>query len=325
MNFKYWKFLFFNMLIFSIILSISSYSWYSMWIGLEINMMSIIPLMNNSKNMMNTESAIKYFSSQIIASTMLLFSIIMMSNNLINNNSLIIMINSALLMKLGSAPFHFWFPEVMEGQKWNICLILLTLQKMIPFMILNYNMNLPMFFTIIILLNMMISMFLGLNQVSIRKIITYSSINHIGWMISIMMFSTMTWMLYFLIYSITMLIFSLLMNYYNIYTMNQLIKFNMNMNFKLIIIFMFFSMAGLPPFIGFMPKWLTIQLMIYNNHYLLPSVMVIITLFTMFYYIRLMISSLIFSSFKTLTFKPNFFMNLNLLLLCFLPLMMMMM
>nr|ALO70439.1 NADH deshydrogenase subunit 2 [Carpelimus bilineatus] len=317
--------MFFNMLMFSIILSISSYSWYSIWLGLEINLMMMIPLMNNSKNIMNTESSIKYFSSQVIASTMLLFSIIMMSNNLINYYSLILLLNSALLMKLGSAPFHFWFPEVMEGQKWNICLIILTLQKIIPFMILNYNMNLPMFFSSIIFMNMMISMFLGMNQISIRKIITYSSINHIGWMISIMIFSKMTWMLYFIIYFMTMMIFAMTMNLYNIYSMNQLIKINLNMNFKLIIMFMFFSMAGLPPFIGFMPKWMTIQLMIYNNNYLLPSVMVIITLFTMFYYIRLMMSSLMFSSFNEKNFKPYFLMNLNLLLLCLLPLMMLMM
>nr|WON65991.1 NADH dehydrogenase subunit 2 [Carpelimus sp. 1 HFZ-2023b] len=325
MNFKYWKLLFFNMLMFSIMMSISSNSWLSMWIGLEINMMSIIPLMNNSKNMMNTESSIKYFSSQVIASTMLLFSIIIMSNNLMNPLSMNIMISSALLMKLGSAPFHFWFPEVMEGQKWNLCLILLTLQKIIPFSILAYNMNIPVFFTIIILMNMMISMFLGLNQTSMRKIITYSSINHIGWMISIMLYSKPIWLLYFMIYLFTMMIFTMMMNLYNIYSMNQLIKINMNMNFKLMIIFMFFSMAGLPPFIGFMPKWMTIQMLILNNNYLLPSVMVMITLFTMYYYVRLMISTLIFSTFKIKTFKTNLLMNMNLFLLCSLPLFMMMM
>nr|YP_010987624.1 NADH dehydrogenase subunit 2 [Oxytelus finitimus]WON66043.1 NADH dehydrogenase subunit 2 [Oxytelus finitimus] len=292
MNFKYWKLMFIITLIMSIIITVSTFSWLTMWIGLEINMLCIIPLMNNTKNMYMTESSLKYFIVQAMASSMFLFSMIMMS---LNNNMLIIMImNSALLIKIGSAPFHFWFPEIMEGQKWPMCFIMLTFQKISPMMLLNYNMNLPLFFMIIIILNMLISAMMGLNQVSLRKILTFSSINHIGWMITSIFIMKMTWLLYFMIYLFILLNIVSILSQFKIYYMKQMINLPMNSIFKMLFILNFFSLGGLPPFIGFLPKWMTIQLMI-NIHPVLLFMMTTMTLLTLYYYIRLMMPSLLLS------------------------------
>nr|WON66082.1 NADH dehydrogenase subunit 2 [Anotylus sp. 'Oxytelopsis' 1 HFZ-2023b] len=322
MNFKYWKLLFFMILWMSIMVTVSTYSWFTMWIGLEINMMSIIPLMNYSKNMYMTESSLKYFIVQAMASSLFLLSIILMSIYLMKLKIMLIM-TSALLIKIGSAPFHFWFPEVMEGQLWTMCFNLLTIQKISPFMLLNYNMNFPYFFSIIIIMNMIISALLGLNQISLRKILTFSSINHISWMLSSIMIMKTIWIFYFLIYMITLTNMIYLFNNFNIFYIKQMIKLNFSLNMKLIIMMNFFSMGGLPPFIGFLPKWLTIQMMINYNFTFLMFIMVSLTLFTLFYYTRLMTSSMLF--FKTMKFS-NFFMNnpiifINLLNMIFLPLM----
>nr|YP_010987559.1 NADH dehydrogenase subunit 2 [Anotylus hirtulus]WON65965.1 NADH dehydrogenase subunit 2 [Anotylus hirtulus] len=322
MNFKYWKLLFYSMLLISIIITISTFSWLNMWIGLEINMLSIIPLMNYSKNMFMSESSLKYFIIQAMASSLLLFSILLMMIYTMNNKIMLLM-NSALLMKIGSAPFHFWFPEVIEGQLWSMCFNLFTIQKISPFMLLNYNMNSPYFFSMIIILNMLVSALMGLNQISLRKILTFSSINHIGWMISSMMFLKMIWIMYLLIYIFTLMNMIYLLNNFNIYYIKQLIKINLPLNFKLIMMMNFFSMGGLPPFIGFLPKWLTIQIMINNNFTLLMSMMVILTLFTLFYYTRTMMTSLMM--FKPLNYN-NFYMNnwiiyINMLNMLLLPMM----
>nr|AML25601.1 NADH dehydrogenase subunit 2 [Staphylinidae sp. BMNH 1274668] len=304
MNFKYWKFLFMMMMVMSMMISISSFSWFGMWIGLEINMMSIIPLMS-SKNILNTESTMKYFITQSIAATIIITMIIMFSNYY--SNITIMILNFALLMKLGSAPTHFWFPEVMEGQSWFMCFMLLTIQKITPFMILSYNLNSTLFFMIIITLNMIISMMMGLNQISMRKIMTFSSINHIGWMMSSIMMNKNVWMIYMTIYILMTLNLIYILNNMKIFYFNQFFTIKLNFNNKLMIILVFFSMMGLPPFIGFFPKWLVIQLLMLNSNFIIISIMIMLTLFTMFYYLRIMITTLMFMSYN----NTNFTMNKN--------------
>ena len=72
-----------------------------------------------------------------LASAVLLFAIILflLENNLLinldNSYSRIIIISS-LLLKRGTAPFHFWFPNVIEGLSWINSLILITWQKIAP-------------------------------------------------------------------------------------------------------------------------------------------------------------------------------------------------
>ena len=59
-----------------VLLSVSSNSWLWAWIGLEINLISFIPLMSNVKNMYNTEASLKYFIVQVLASATLLFTVV---------------------------------------------------------------------------------------------------------------------------------------------------------------------------------------------------------------------------------------------------------
>nr|YP_009441734.1 NADH dehydrogenase subunit 2 [Silvanus bidentatus]AOY39279.1 NADH dehydrogenase subunit 2 [Silvanus bidentatus] len=314
--------MFFSSLMISIFISISSNSWLGIWMGLEINMLSIIPLMNNTKNMYMTESSMKYFITQAMASTIILMSIILMMSNFMVNNFMLILINSSLLTKMGSAPFHFWFPEVMEGQLWSLCFTLLTIQKIIPLSILNLNLNLNLFLYFIIIFNMLISAIMGLNQTSLRKILTYSSINHIGWMIASMMFLKMIWISYFLIYSFISFNLIFMFNIFNTFYFKQLFKFlNFSYLMKLIFMMNFFSLGGLPPFLGFLPKWLTIQSMIFNGMEFLIVIMVILTLITLFYYMRLTFSTLMLSTneiFKLPNYKIYWINFLNFSSLIFL-------
>nr|ANJ70316.1 NADH dehydrogenase subunit 2 [Athous haemorrhoidalis] len=292
--------MFFTIIVLSTLISISSYSWLGMWLGLEINLLSIIPLMQNQKNILSTESSIKYFIVQAIASTIILASIIVMmiSKNIPMNleisNLTILTMNSALLTKMGMAPFHFWFPEVMEGLNWMNCLLILTWQKITPMVLLMYNMKFIMFLTMIIVLSMIISGIMGVNQVSLRKILTYSSINHMGWMISTMIIFQTIWMSYFMIYTIISINLVLILKTFNVFFLNQLYQsLNNNIMPKLFFIMNFLSLSGIPPFLGFMPKWLTIQALLFKNMVFLPTVMIIFTIIMIFMYIRITISTLL--------------------------------
>nr|ARH54520.1 NADH dehydrogenase subunit 2 [Ocypus ophthalmicus] len=295
---KFYKFLFLSSLMIGSMISISASSWMGMWMGLEINLLSIIPLMNSNKNLFSSEASLKYFITQALASTILLFSIILLSNNifLINQikSNILLIFNSALLTKVGAAPFHFWLPEITEGLSWLNCLILLTWQKIAPMIILMYNMEFSEFFFLIIIFSMLISGIMGFNQTSIRKILAYSSINHIGWMISSMFTLETIWFYYFLIYTLISLNIILIFHILNIFYLKQLfVSMNGNFILKFFFVFNFLSLGGLPPFIGFFPKWLTIENLIMTNLFLLTFTMIILTLLALFYYVRIMFSTLV--------------------------------
>nr|APX39773.1 NADH dehydrogenase subunit 2 [Longitarsus exsoletus] len=302
--------LFFNSMIMGTLITISSYNWFMMWIGLEINLLSIIPLFKSQKNNYPVEATLKYFITQALASTIILFMIIISMNlieSLINFNYWSMMIlNSAILTKLGAAPFHYWFPEVMEGLNWMNSLLLLTWQKLAPMILLMYNLDMSIFFSMIIILSSIISGILGINQMSLRKIMSYSSINHIAWMLASMLNLKNIWFMYFSIYTIISMNIILIFLYLNVYFIPQLFSIlNKNKMIKFMFMLNFFSLGGLPPFLGFFPKWLVINNLIQNNFYSLSIILIISTLITLFYYIRLTLPSMTLNFTESMIFIPK--------------------
>nr|APX40629.1 NADH dehydrogenase subunit 2 [Colaspidema barbarum] len=318
--------MFFSSMMFGTLITISAYSWFSMWIGLEINLLSIIPLLKSPSSLYPSEAAMKYFITQSLASTVLLFSVIMISNlnEFLPQNSfmyLTIMLNSAILLKLGAAPFHSWFPEVLDGLNWTNNLVMLTWQKVAPMILLSYNLQMTEFLTLIILLSSIISGILGVNQISLRKIMAYSSINHMAWMIASLLSIKLIWMIYFLIYSMISINIILMFKYLNIFYLKQLFSsLNSNKIFKLFFIMNFFSLGGLPPFLGFLPKWLVINNLVENNFYTLSFVLIIFTLLPLFFYMRITFSTLMFAT-NEIILNTTKKINFKIILLNFISLM----
>nr|YP_009938406.1 NADH dehydrogenase subunit 2 [Lethe verma]QNU07838.1 NADH dehydrogenase subunit 2 [Lethe verma] len=311
------KMFFLFTLLFSTLISISSNSWLGCWIGLEINLLSFIPLITNPNNLMNSEAALKYFMTQAIASINFLFSIIIslfLMKNFYNNNLISILINSSLLMKMGSTPFHFWFPNVMEGLSWLNCFILMTWQKITPMILLSYYFNIN-FLMFIIILNVLIGAMGGFNQTSLRKLMAFSSINNLGWMLAALMISENLWMTYFFLYSFLISIMCFLFYMLNIFFINQMFNFNINFSIKFSIMINFLSLGGLPPFLGFFPKWLIINFLIFNKLYIISFFFIFMSLILLIFYIRIIYSSFMFFSFKfkwfKIFFKNNFFNLIN--------------
>nr|QZJ45820.1 NADH dehydrogenase subunit 2 [Holotrichia parallela] len=315
----YYKTMFLASLMTGTLIAISSYSWMGMWMGLEINLLSIIPLMSSIKNMMASEAALKYFISQALASTILMFSIIMMSLNLgynLNFNLyLTLMLNTSLFLKMGAAPFHYWFPEVMEGLTWLMSMMMLTWQKIAPMILLTYFSYSSTYLILIIIFCMLISGLMGLNQTSMRKILAYSSINHIGWMLSTLLIMETLWLYYFVIYSVITVNIIFAMKIFNIFHQKQLfISMNFNYLMKFFFILNFLSLGGLPPFLGFLPKWITIQTLIKNQMFLMSTLMIIMTLMTLYFYLRVTFTTLLLKT-NEITFFNQIPLNKSLMLM----------
>nr|YP_010439604.1 NADH dehydrogenase subunit 2 [Bastilla crameri]UTC33496.1 NADH dehydrogenase subunit 2 [Bastilla crameri] len=311
------KMFFFFIVIFSTLISISSNSWMGCWIGLEINLLSFIPLISNSNNLLATEASLKYFLTQSIASINFLFSILikmMMLKNFEMNFFLSIMINSSMLMKMGASPFHFWFPNIVEGLSWFNNFILMTWQKITPMIILSYYFN-KNFILFIIMLNAIIGALGGLNQTSLRKIMAFSSINNLSWMLSSILISENLWLFYLIMYSFMISILCSIFFFFNVFYINQLFINNMSSLIKINLLINFLSLGGLPPFIGFFPKWIIINFLIMNQMYFLTFILIMMSLILLFFYIRIIYSTFMFNYLKMKWFKifikNNKFMMIN--------------
>nr|YP_010947358.1 NADH dehydrogenase subunit 2 [Endromis versicolora]WGO62385.1 NADH dehydrogenase subunit 2 [Endromis versicolora] len=311
------KMFFFFILFFSTLISISSNTWFGCWIGLEINLLSFIPLISNSNNLMMTEASLKYFLTQAIASINFLFIILLkliMIKNFNLNNFLSIIINSSLLMKMGSAPFHFWFPNIVEGLTWLNNFILMTWQKITPMILLSYYFN-KNFLYLTIILNMLIGAIGGLNQTSLRKLMAFSSINNLGWMLFSIMISENLWLFYLFMYSFLISIMCFMFYIFNMFFINQLFINNINFMIKMNLLINFLSLGGLPPFLGFLPKWIIINFLMINKFYLMTFIFIMSSLIIIFFYIRIIYSSFMFNYLKMKWFKillkNNFMFYIN--------------
>lgn len=257
--------------------------------------------MANHKNLFSSEASLKYFLIQALASTTLLFSIISIYltteiSTFIENEIFSFLIRSSILIKIGAAPFHFWFPGVIEGLNWLNCLLLITWQKIAPLILLSYCLKLNVFSSSIIILSVIIGSLGGLNQTSLRKLIAYSSINHLGWIIAAIAVRENLWINYFLIYSFLSSCLIFTFNSSQIFHINQrFFTLNKNPWLKFSTILFLLSLGGLPPFLGFFPKWIVIQTLTEHNIIFITITIVVMTLITLFYYLRISFSAILLS------------------------------
>lgn len=293
------KLLFSMSLIFGIIISISSSSWLMVWIGLEINLLSFIPIISSAFNQYRTEITLKYFLIQALRSSCILVGVLLSSYS---NTFSSLIIAAALIIKIGGAPFHFWFIDVIKQLNWLQIIILNTFQKISPIILISYLMHQHVRQNIIIL-SIIISSLLGglggLSQRYLNKIIAYSSLNHIGWILQRLSISIYLWFLYFITYCILLSSICLIFHFFKVKHLKQLInKIGNNFIAKIIIAFPLISLAGLPPFSGFIMKIIVIFQLIRQNQIFVTIILISSSLLRLFFYFRIIIRSIIISTEK---------------------------
>nr|APC60957.1 NADH dehydrogenase subunit 2 [Pattonomys semivillosus] len=295
-------------LIMGTLITLISSHWLLMWAGLELSMLSIIPILMNKTNPRSTEAATKYFLTQATASMLLLLSIIMTmvysgqwSIIYSNNQILTLTLTLSLIMKLGLAPFHFWVIEVTQGTPLLQGMILLTWQKIAPLSILiqiSPTINLPLILTSA-LLSTLLGGWGGLNQTQLRKIIAYSSIAHMGWIMAVISLSPSISLFNLIIYiTLTISLFTMLYMNNNLSTLSLSHVWSTAPPIIIIILMNLLSLGGLPPLTGFSPKWAIIQELVKNNIIMIPTLMTIMALLNLYFYMRLTYST-------TLTLFPS--------------------
>nr|YP_010016876.1 NADH dehydrogenase subunit 2 [Lophosquilla costata]QOL11180.1 NADH dehydrogenase subunit 2 [Lophosquilla costata] len=287
--------LFFSTLTFGMMMAVSSSSWFTVWMGLELNLLSFIPLISSETNQFSSEASLKYFLTQALASAMILLASSTMTTGVVFSQYLL---STALLIKMGAAPFHMWFPMVAEGLGWLQFIILSTIQKIAPMMILSYTMEEAHWLILMTAAtSAMVGALGGINQLMLRKLMAYSSIGHTAWMLTTLLMSESLWFIYFLTYCVVSATIAMFFYYKQAYHMTHLVSNSSQNTQQNVIMFMsLLSLGGLPPFTGFIPKWITIQEMMTTSYGFLAFFLILGTLINLYYYLRLTLSAFMMNS-----------------------------
>nr|YP_010296129.1 NADH dehydrogenase subunit 2 [Phrynocephalus helioscopus cameranoi]UMB51123.1 NADH dehydrogenase subunit 2 [Phrynocephalus helioscopus cameranoi] len=279
------------------IMTMSSSNWLMAWIGLELNMLAILPVISKPKTTRASEATTKYFLTQAIASAMMLLASTTnawQTGNwdileLKNKFSTTIMTLS-LLMKMGAAPIHFWLPEVLQGTTLQTALLITTWQKLAPITLMymiSKNIQ-PIILVSLGVLSMIIGGLGGVNQTQLRKTMAYSSINNLGWTIMIMAFSPNMAIMNILIYiTMTTPIFFMMTSTSMKTLQNMSTTWTTSMTTTFSIALLMLSTSGLPPFTGFMPKLLILNELITQKLTMLATLAIMTSLISLLFYLRI--------------------------------------
>nr|ALS88154.1 NADH dehydrogenase subunit 2 [Cyanomitra olivacea] len=291
------KLVFIISLILGTTITTTSNHWVLAWTGLEINTLAVLPLISKSHHPRAIEAATKYFLTQAAASALVLFSSLTNAwhtgqwdiTQLTHPTSCLIL-TSAISMKLGLVPFHFWFPEVLQGSPLTTGLLLSTAMKLPPLTLLymtSPSLN-PTVLVTMAILSAAVGGWMGLNQTQIRKIMAFSSISHLGWMAIILTYDPKLTLLNFYLYTLMTAAVFLTLNTIKALKLPTLMTmWTKTPSLSAMLLLTLLSLAGLPPLTGFLPKWLIIQELTKQDMAPAATMIALLSLLSLFFYLRL--------------------------------------
>nr|AAV86176.1 NADH dehydrogenase subunit 2 [Gypopsitta coccinicollaris] len=289
-------------------ITITSNHWAMAWAGLEINTLSIIPMISKSHHPRAVEAATKYFLVQAAASALVLFSSTINAQHTgqwditqLTYPPACALLTIAIAIKLGLTPFHFWFPEVLQGSSLTTAMLLSTLMKLPPttlLLITSHSMN-PVLLTTMSIMSIALGGWMGLNQTQTRKIMAFSSISHLGWMMITITYNPKLTLLAFLVYTLMTTSIFLTMDTTNALKLSTLMtSWTKTPMLNTTLMLTLLSLSGLPPLTGFLPKWLIMQELIKQEMTTTTTIISMLSLLGLFFYLRLAYCS-------TITLPPN--------------------
>ena len=249
------------------------------------------------KGMKSTEAGIKYFVLGALSSGILLMGITIVyaqtgttDLELIDNYSRMLIV-VALLFKLGAAPFHMWVPDVYEGA----ATIITTFFAVVPkIAYLGVLMKLGGGDPIIVA--GLISIFVGsigaINQTKIKRMLAYSAIGHIGFMllgIGVATYSsiqaTIIYMIIYIVMTINSFTIVISQGLNKIAELRGFSRRNgvLGITFGLGLM----SIAGVPPLAGFYNKYLVVLSAVEHNLILYALIAILFSVISSFYYVRI--------------------------------------
>jgi len=285
----------------SIIISLSFNSRFFMWIRLEINILRFLPIISSGLNI-ELENSVKYFLIQRWASIIFLIRYFF-CNFLFNSFYLLLIIS--IFIKLGISPFHTWFISILKSCSLYILILLSTVQKIIPLIILN---NVYIYIRILYLCIFLTILFLLImlpRVINLNKLLALSSLGNIIWLLSRNLLSIKLILIFIVIY---MYILVGIYIFYNIFYYRLFIQINrIIFSDKVIIVILFISLGGIPPLLGFLRKFLILKIVLVYENIFLFLIIIFSSLVLLYHYISRIYFFLTFIPSIKIRFSTNNF------------------
>lgn len=304
---------------------ISSNNFLLLYLGLEIQSLSLYVVSSFRRdNYKSTEAGLKYFILGSLSSGLMLFgiSLIYGSTGSINFEIISSMINyegffpgivaglvfliCGFAFKASAVPFHMWTPDVYEGSPTPVTAFFATVPKLAAVGVLLrvlfdcFGQIVESWQQVIIIISVL-SMFLGsvaaIGQNNIKRLMAYSSIGHIGFVLMGVASGTdkgisavLIYMVLYIVMNIGVFVFILNMerNGVAVTTINSLNMYNnVSKSQTLFLTVLLFSLAGIPPLAGFFGKFFIFNAAINAGLSWLAVMGGIASVIAAFYYLRI--------------------------------------
>lgn len=310
-------------------LMVSANDFLSLYLSMEMMSLSLYVLAAFDRDdVISTESGLKYFILGALASGLMLFGISLIygftgtvnfstlteilkldptagTSSVIAVQAGLVLVLSGLLFKLSAAPYHFWSPDVYEGAPTIVTTFFATVTKialvfilyrMLTYTFAGYASSWSQILLLVAGLSMLVGAVGGLSQKNLKRLLAYSSINHIGFILAAIAINTTeslpSIVIYLIIYLVMNLgIFAVLLSMKNngketteLAALSGLAKHRPCLA-ATVSIFML-SMAGIPPFAGFFSKFYILKLALNNDYFYLALIGVISSVIAAYYYLR---------------------------------------
>ena len=305
---------------------VSAANFLPMYLGLELlslSMYAMVAMHRDSREA--SEAAMKFFVLGAIASGMLLYGMSMIygatgsldlseistavTNYKVDDTLLtfgLVFIVAGIAFKLGAAPFHMWVPDVYQGAPTVVTMFLGTAPKLAGFALTyrllvdgleNLGMDWQQMLMILAVLSIAIGNVVALSQTNIKRMLAYSTIAHMGYMMLGLIAGTHSGYAASMFYSIVYTIMTagafgiIILNSRTGHEADQLDDLKglgkRSPWFAFIMLILMFSMAGIPPFIGFWSKWFVLKEVVEVGHIWLAGVAVFFAIIGAFFYLRI--------------------------------------
>lgn len=313
---------------------ISANHFLTIYIGIELLSLSLYAMVAlNRDSVAATEAAMKYFVLGALASGLLLYGMSMiygatgtleisavaehLFNGQVNRTILafgLVFLVSGIAFKLGVVPFHMWIPDVYHGAPTSVTLFIASAPKLAAFAVvvrvlvnglIVASHDWQLMLLILSVLSMAVGNFAAIAQTNIKRMLAYSAISHMGFMLLGMVTgvvggdarfalnaysSSMFYVITYVITSVGAFGMILLLSRAG-FESEEISDFSglnkRNPWFAAIMMMMMFSMAGIPFFVGFFAKFSVLQAVVAAGYLWLAIAAVFFSLVGAYYYLRI--------------------------------------
>lgn len=303
----------------------SASSFLTLYLGLELLSLclyAMVALQRDSS--VASESAMKYFVLGAIASGMLLYGMSMLygatgsldlqiiSQQLssVTDKTVLafglVFVIIGVAFKLGAVPFHMWVPDVYQGSPTAVTLYIASAPKIAAFAmlmrllvggLLELHEQWQGILIILAVASMAIGNIVAISQTNIKRMLAYSAISHVGFLLLGVLSGTAEGFAASMFYIITYVLMSLasfgmiIIMSRKGFEADKLDDYKglnqRNPWFAFMMMFIMFSMAGVPPFVGFWAKLSVLKAVVSADLLWLAVVAVVFSIIGAFYYLRI--------------------------------------